>query len=121
MSCVDKYLWQLKALKSCQIYLTKIYRKETTRHHVNNLFPRRICIKCCVKKAENLSLGSTIFHYYRPQRSCEGYVFTGVCLSTGGCLLQGVAAPGGCLVPGVCWVLGGWCLVLGGGWYPSMH
>ena len=22
--------------------------------------------------------------YYRPQRSCEGYVFTGVCLSTGG-------------------------------------
>ena len=21
--------------------------------------------------------------YYRPQRSCEGYVFTGVCLSTG--------------------------------------
>ena len=28
--------------------------------------------------------------YYRPQRSCEGYVFTGVCLSTGGwgCLPQ---------------------------------
>ena len=25
---------------------------------------------------------------YRPQRSCEGYVFTGVCLSTGGCLPQ---------------------------------
>ena len=25
-----------------------------------------------------------MFHYhYRPQRSCEGYVFTGVCLSTG--------------------------------------
>ena len=23
-------------------------------------------------------------HYYRPQRSCEGYVFTSVCLSTGG-------------------------------------
>ena len=22
--------------------------------------------------------------YYRPQRSCEGYVFTRVCLSTGG-------------------------------------
>ena len=22
--------------------------------------------------------------YYRPQRSCEGYVFTGVCLFTGG-------------------------------------
>ena len=22
--------------------------------------------------------------HYRPQRSCEGYVFTGVCLSTGG-------------------------------------
>ena len=24
------------------------------------------------------------FHYYRPQRSCEGYVLTGVCLSIGG-------------------------------------
>ena len=23
-------------------------------------------------------------HFYRPQRSCEGYVFTGVCLSTRG-------------------------------------
>ena len=64
---------------------------------------------------------------YRPQRSCKGYVFTGVCLSTGGgsaprggsawsqgavCLVQGVVSaswgvPGtrgsaleGCLVPG---------------------
>ena len=26
--------------------------------------------------------------HYRPQRSCESYVFTGVCLSTGGCLPQ---------------------------------
>ena len=25
-----------------------------------------------------------MFVYYRPQRSCEGYVFTGVCLSIGG-------------------------------------
>ena len=31
---------------------------------------------------------------YRPQRSCECYVFTGVCLSTGGCLVRG-SAPGG--------------------------
>ena len=31
--------------------------------------------------------------------------FTGVCLSTGGCLVPG----GGCMVPG------------GRGWYPSMH
>ena len=32
---------------------------------------------------------------YRPQRSCEGYVFTGFCLSTGGrgwCLLRGGAS-----------------------------
>ena len=46
--------------------------------------------------------------YYRPQRSCEGYVFTGMCLSTGGgvCSSGGacfgeVPAPGGCLLPGV--------------------
>ena len=37
-------------------------------------------------------------YYYRPQRTCEGYVFTGVCLSIGG---RGFA-PGGCLVWGVC-------------------
>ena len=42
-----------------------------------------------------------ILRCYRQQRSCEGYVFTGVCLSTGGGLLQaGVPGPGGCLVPG---------------------
>ena len=29
-----------------------------------------------------------ILIYYRPQRSCEGYVFTGVCLSIGGLLSQ---------------------------------
>ena len=48
---------------------------------------------------------------YRPQRSCEGYVFTGVCLSTGGgipaclaaCLWGGGRGDGGC------------------GCYPSMH
>ena len=26
--------------------------------------------------------------HYRPQRSCESYVFTGICLSEGGCLPQ---------------------------------
>ena len=46
---------------------------------------------------------------YRPQRSCEGNVFTGVCLSTGG----GVPGPGGsslgrCLVP--------WGLLPGSSW-----
>ena len=40
-------------------------------------------------------------NYYRPQWSCEGYVFTGVCLFTGGgCLLRGMPGWGGCLVPG---------------------
>ena len=37
---------------------------------------------------------SKVLSYYRPQRSCEGYVFTGVCLSTRG-------AGGVCL--SVCW------------------
>ena len=55
--------------------------------------------------------------YYRPQRSCEGYVFTGMCLSTGGlsaprgggCLLWGGACSRGVPTPrGVC--LGGVCL-----------
>ena len=41
--------------------------------------------------------------FYRPQRSSEGYVFTGVCLSRGG-----IPA---CLTAGFFW---------GGGWYPSM-
>ena len=77
-----------------------------------------------------------ISYCYSPQRSCEGYVFTSVCLSTGvgsptgGAWSRGmpgpwgVPGPGGCLVwggsaPRGCLGLGG-CLVLGG-WYPSMH
>ena len=72
--------------------------------------------------------------FYHPQRSCEGYIFTGVCLFTGG-----MPGPGGlCLVPGrvsaagglLWWVsapeggvpgLGGVCSGEGRGWYPSMH
>ena len=58
-----------------------------------------------------------VSHFYRPQRSCEGYVFTDVCLSTGGCLvrgclLQGMSAPGGCLIWGGLGQRG--CLVPGG-------
>ena len=68
--------------------------------------------------------------HYRPQQSCEGYVFTGVCLSTGGrtlaCLAGGIPA---CLAAGgvlsqhalqvvshhaLQQVSGGGCLVLGG-------
>ena len=58
-----------------------------------------------------------IFYNYRPQRSCEGYVFTGVCLSTGRMPGPWVSVPGGvpgtggeCLFPGGVWS-GGWCLV----------
>ena len=43
-------------------------------------------------------------YFYRPQRTCEGYVFTGVCLSTG---------EGGAWSRGV-WSWG-WGLLLGGG------
>ena len=51
-----------------------------------------------------------IEHIYCLQRSCKGYIFTGVYLSTGGCLLGGgVTGPGGCLFPGR-----GRCLVLVG-------
>ena len=66
--------------------------------------------------------------YYRPQRSCEGYVFTGVCLSTGGVVSQhalhqvsrgvvsqhawmpcrGGAWPRGCLFRGVPGLGGAW-------------
>ena len=58
-------------------------------------------------------------NFYRPQRSCKGYVFTGVCLSTGGgwCLLPGGRLVVGCLFPGgliqgVVW--SGRCLLPGG-------
>ena len=55
-------------------------------------------------------------NYYRPQRSCEGYVFTHVCLSMGGggnVWSWGVPALGGaCSGRGACW--GGGGLVPGG-------
>ena len=51
--------------------------------------------------------------YYRPQRSCESYVFTGVCLSTGGGVPgpgRGLSAPGGgVFAPRGCLVRGGVC------------
>ena len=66
-------------------------------------------------------------NYYRPQQSCEGYVFTGVCLSTGG-VHCGVPGLGGCLVPWGSLVLGGaWSGDLpqrvggGGGLVSNMH
>ena len=49
--------------------------------------------------------------YYRPQQSCEGYVFTGVCLSTQGGAWPGgggVHGPGGCMVLGVHGPGGAW-------------
>ena len=56
-----------------------------------------------------------LYCYYRPRRSCEGYVFTRVCLSTGG----DVPGPGkvcsGGGVPGAGGLLLGRCLVPGGG------
>ena len=56
---------------------------------------------------------SITLYFYRPQRSCEGYVFTGVCLSTVGgaipaCMAGGIPA---CLAAG---------LKGGGGGYHSM-
>ena len=81
----------------------------------------------------------TMIYIYRPQRSCEGYVFTGMlCLSTGGGGWSGgVPGPreGGASswgVPGL-GVCSGGCLARGagvcsggvvwsqGGWYPSMY
>ena len=35
-------------------------------------------------QGSNVSCTTTLVSNYRPQRTCEGYVFTGVCLSTGG-------------------------------------
>ena len=52
-------------------------------------------------------------HNYRPQRSCEGYVFTGVCLSTGGVCIPACIAGGYPSMP---------CSRSPeGGVYPSMH
>ena len=35
-------------------------------------------------KSQGQTIGRLTINYYRPQRSCEGYVFTPVCPSTGG-------------------------------------
>ena len=60
---------------------------------------------------ENTKKCFGIFVYYRPQRSCEGYVFTGVCDSVhkgGGaipaCIAGGIPA---CLAAGGCLLRGG--------------
>ena len=68
-----------------------------------------------VKKPENKYDYYYYYYYiYRPQRSCEGYVFTRVCHSVRGGVPgrgevpgPGGSAPGGCLLPGGCLVQGG--------------
>ena len=53
-----------------------------------NHFPR---LYTCIQFLEGASTpeeGAPIY-YYRPQRSCEGYIFTRVCLSTGGSIWAG--------------------------------
>ena len=82
------------------------------------------------------------YYIYRPQRSCEGYVFRHICdsvhgggggcaipaciaggipacLAAGGCLLKGGSAPRGCLLWGVpAWgvACSGGCLLRGACW-----
>ena len=54
-------------------------------HHIKTVFYGVFqivshCISRCVPPFISSSIS---LFYYRPQQSCEGYVFTGVCLSTG--------------------------------------
>ena len=50
---------------------------------------------------------------------CEGYVFTGVCLSTGGHAWRGVCGRGVCMAGGYTWQ--GACMVGGHVWQGGMH
>ena len=43
----------------------------------------RVTMRGLIFTPSFLLLNRRPFYYYRPQRSCEGYVFTSVCLSTG--------------------------------------
>ena len=61
----------------------------------------------------HISICNRYYHEYLPPANevCEGYVFTGVCLSTGGgaCMVGG-----GCMVAGGCaWLQGDMCGCLG--------
>ena len=74
---------------------------------------------------ETCDNAAQMVYFYRPQRSCEGYVFTGVCLSTRGgypsmpCRwypsMPCSRSPGGACYTGVP-ALGG-LPALGGGWW----
>ena len=53
-----------------------------------------------VRQTQRQEGAGALNYYYRPQRSCEGYVFTGVCLSTGGGVHDQVHPPGPGTPPG---------------------
>ena len=106
----------LFSFKFCKLYFDKGVKK-LEKLQANHLGQ---CFNFTLRSFVSLSAD---FIYYRPQRSCEGYVFTGICLSTEGwgCLVPGgvcsggggvccwggvcsrgaVSAPGGCLLQGV--------------------
>ena len=81
-------------------YISSDFRKA---YHTNNLGVSTVITLKVV-----LPFVTNGINFYRPQRSCEGYVFTGVCLSTGGCLVLGSLFQGGA------WSWGGVCS--GGAW-----
>ena len=76
----------------CVIYGKFINDMSLLRHiHAGQKRKRKISLMIVVYSLILLGVFSSTgvqAHYYRPQRSCEGYVFTPVCdsVNTGGCL-----------------------------------
>ena len=94
-----------------------VFRRKFDRNFLSRQIPECSAMLISDIQKHLYHCATQVINFYRPQRSCEGYIFTGVCLSTGGVPdpgvppLGGAWSWGGLLLRGVC----SWgCLVPGG-------
>ena len=66
------------------------------QHHNKDRKDSSVMVRVADRAKQVIWIQSLVksLNFYRPQRSCEGYVFTCVCLSTGGGRVPGQVPPG---------------------------
>ena len=72
-----------------------VFRRKFDRNFLSRQIPECSAMLISDIQKHLYHCATQVINFYRPQRSCEGYIFTGVCLSTGGVPDPGVPPLGG--------------------------
>ena len=101
----DQYIKSLELNISFHLTREQLFVHKYLRRLIPQLMALQTTATATLRKVDIPCHCLNLVIYYHPQRSCKGYVFTGVCLSTGGggggipaCLAGGIPA---CLSTGL--------------------